>query len=97
MPDWFLKFMLFVFAVHFLGFAWLAARRRRLTSTLAASTFFLLFLAITIRLWRPESHLLGIRTYWYLRIPAWGMALASLTLSWRQHRRKGHEKSLTKK
>ena len=83
--------MLYVFAVHCLVFAWLAAKRRRLSLALAAGAFFLLFLAIEVRLWLPESHLLGIRAYWYLRIPAWGMALTGLSLSWRQRRKKEPE------
>ena len=88
--------MSFVFAIHFLVFAGLAVKRRRLALALAAGAFFLLFLAIEVRLWLPESHLLGIRAYWYLRIPAWGLALAGLTLSWRQRREKGHERDLMK-
>ncbi len=97
MPDWFWTFMLFVFAIHFLVFAWVAIKRRRLSSALAAGAFFLLFLAIEVRLWLPESYLLGIHSYWYLRIPAWGLALAGLTLGWRQRRKKGYEESLKNK
>ncbi|MCD6431040.1 MAG: hypothetical protein J7L57_07470 [Deltaproteobacteria bacterium] len=88
--------MLFVFAIHFLLFAWLAVKRKQPSSALAAGTFFLLFFAIEIRLWQPESYLLGIHSYWFLRIPAWGLALAGISLGWRQRRRKDHEKSLTK-
>ena len=88
MPDWFWIFMSFVFAIHFLVFAGLAIKRRRLTLALAAGAFFLLFLAIEVRLWLPETSLWGIRVSWYLRIPAWVLALAGLTLSWRQRRKK---------
>ncbi len=94
MPDWFLIFMSFVFAIHFLVFAGLAVKQRRLALALAAGAFFLLFLAIEVRLWRPESHLWGIRAYWYLRIPAWILALVGLALSWRQRRGKGHENQI---
>ena len=83
--------MLFVFAIHFLVFTWIAVKQRQLSSALAAGAFFLLFLAVEVRLWLPESHLLGIRAYWYLRIPAWGMALTGLSLSWRQRRKKEPE------
>ncbi|MEA1923345.1 MAG: hypothetical protein U9N63_11900 [Pseudomonadota bacterium] len=88
MSDWFLKFMLLVFAVHFLVFTWLAVKRRRLSSAFAAGAFFLLFLAIGVRLRLPESCLLGIRAYWFLRIPAWGLALAGISLGWHQRKRK---------
>lgn len=79
--------MLFVFAIHFLVFAWLAIKRKRLASALAATAFLLLFLAIEVRLWLPESYLLGIHSYWFLRIPAWILALAGLSLGWRQRKR----------
>jgi uncharacterized membrane protein YhaH (DUF805 family) len=91
MPDWFWTFMLFVFAIHFLVFAWIAIKHRRLASALAAGAFFLLFLAIEVRLWLPESHLLGIHSYWFLRIPAWILALAGLSLAWCQRRQKNQE------
>ena len=88
MPNEFLKFMLFVFALHFLVFTWLAVKRKRLSSALAAGAFFLLFLAIGVRLRLPESYFLGIHSYWFLRIPAWGLALAGLSLGWRQRKNK---------
>ncbi|MBN2809921.1 MAG: hypothetical protein JXR80_10555 [Deltaproteobacteria bacterium] len=88
MPDWFWTCMLYVFAAHFLVFTGLAVKRKRLASALAAGAFLLLFLAIGLRLWQPESSLFGIRTYWYLRIPAWILAVAGISLSWRQRRRK---------
>ena len=78
--------MLFVFAIHFLVFTWLVIKHKRIASALAAGAFFLLFLAIGIRLWLPESYLLGIHSYWFLRIPAWGLALAGLSLSWRERK-----------
>ncbi len=83
--------MLFVFAIHFLVFAWMAVKRRRLASTFAAGAFFLLFLAIAVRLWLPESYLLGIRAYWFLRIPAWILALAGLSSAWHQRQQKNQE------
>ncbi len=89
--------MLFVFAIHFLVFTWLALKQKRLSSALAAGAFFLLFLAIEVRLWLPESYLLGVHSYWYLRIPAWILALAGLSLGWRQRREKGHKKKSHKK
>lgn len=87
MPDWFWKVMLVVFALHCLVFTILALKRRRLASALAAGAFFLLFLAISVRLWLPESQIMGIKASWYLRIPAWGLAIAGLTVGWRQRRR----------
>ena len=92
MPDWFWKFMLFVFAIHFLIFAWLAIRRRRLASALAAGAFLLLFLSISARLWLPESRIMGVKAYWFLRIPAWVLALSGITVGWRQRRKKGLDK-----
>ncbi len=87
MPDWFWKIMLFVFAIHCLVFTGLALNRRRLASALAAGAFLLLFLAISVRLWLPESQIIGIKTSWYLRIPAWCLAIAGLTVGWRQRQR----------
>ena len=80
--------MLYVFAIHFLVFTWLAVKRKRLASALAAGAFFLLFLAIGVRLRLPESYLMGIHSYWFLRIPAWGLAVAGLSLGWRQRKNK---------
>ncbi|MCD6533961.1 MAG: hypothetical protein J7L25_07785 [Deltaproteobacteria bacterium] len=88
MPIWFWTFMLYVFAIHFLVFTWLAVKRKRLASALAAGAFFLLFLAIGVRLRLPESYLMGIHSYWFLRIPAWGLAVAGLSLGWRQRKNK---------
>ena len=88
MPDWFWKVMLVVFALHCLVFTVLAMKRRRLASGLAAGAFSLLFLAISVRLWLPESQIMGIKASWYLRIPAWGLAIAGLTIGWRQRRKK---------
>ncbi len=86
MPDWFWEIMLFVFAIHCLIFTILALKHRRLASALAAGAFFLLFLAISVRLWLPESEISGIKTSWYLRIPAWILAISGITSSWRQRR-----------
>ena len=92
MPDWFWKVMLVVFAVHCLVFTILALKRRRLASGLAAGAFILLFLAISVRLWLPESQIMGIKSSWYLRIPAWCLAIAGLTIGWKQRRRKKGER-----
>jgi len=88
MPDWFWKVMLVVFALHCLVFTILALKRRRLASALAAGAFLLLFLAISVRLWLPESEILGIKASWFLRIPAWVLAIAGIAIGWRQRRRK---------
>ena len=87
MPDWFWKIMLFVFAVHCLIFTWLAVKQKRLASALAAGAFLLLFFSIAIRIWLPESCIMGVHSYWLPRIPAWILALAGITLSWRRRKR----------
>ena len=86
MPEWFWQIMLWVFAVHCLVFTWLAIRRRRLASALAAGAFLLLFFSIAARLWLPDYEILHIRLLWLFRIPAWVLALAGITLGWRQRR-----------
>ena len=95
MPEWFWQIMLWVFAVHCLVFTWLAIRRRRLASALAAGAFLLLFFSIAARLWLPDYEILHIRLLWLFRIPAWVLALAGITLGWRQRRqaRSASEKS----
>ncbi len=86
MPDWFWEIMLFVFAIHCLIFTILAMKRRRLASALAAGAFFLLFIAISIRVWLPESRIMGISTSWYFRIPAWILAISGISIGYRQRR-----------
>ena len=86
MPEWFWQIMLWVFAVHCLVFTGLAIRRRRLASALAAGAFLLLFFSIAARLWLPDYEVLHIRLLWLFRIPAWVLALAGITLGWRQRR-----------
>ncbi len=86
MPTWFWQIMLAVFAVHFLAFAWLACKRRRLASALAAGAFLLLFFSIAARLWLPDCRILDIRLLWLLRIPAWILALTGIIVGWRQRR-----------
>ena len=86
MPTWFWQIMLAVFAVHFLVFAVLALKRRRLASALAAGAFLLLFFSIAARLWLPDYRIFDIRLLWLLRIPAWILALAGITVGWRQRR-----------
>ncbi len=86
MPEWFWQIMLWVFAVHCLVFTWLAIRRRRLASALAAGAFLLLFFSIAARLWLPDYEVLHVRLLWLFRIPAWVLALAGITLGWRQRR-----------
>lgn len=85
--DLFLKIMLAVFAVHFLVFTGLWWRRRRLPLALAAGAFLLLEVALLIRLRLPESYILGIHSYWFARIPAWGLAISGIICSRRQRRK----------
>jgi len=84
MPLWFWQLMLWVFAIHCLVFTYLAIRRRRLASALAAGAFLLLFFSIAARIWLPNYEVCHIRLLWFFRIPAWLLALAGLTLGWRQ-------------
>ncbi|HDS16842.1 MAG TPA: hypothetical protein ENN66_09615 [Proteobacteria bacterium] len=88
MPDWLLKSILLVFMIHSLVFAGLWHRRRKLALLLAAGAFFLLMLAMGLRLRWPESRLLGIRAHWFLRVPAWGLAVCGLAMGYRERRRK---------
>lgn len=79
--------MLLVFAVHFLVFAALWWRRRRLALALAAGAFLLLVVALIIRLKLPDSYIFGIHSYWFARVPAWGLGIGGIIWSRRQRRK----------
>ena len=79
MPDSLLLAIFIVFVVHFIVFLRLSLLRRKLQHILAATSFFLLMMFSSLRLWAPRVMLHGYPVYMYFRVSAW--CTSALTLA----------------
>ncbi len=78
MPEILVKFLILVFIVHFIAFAWLAYKRREKRYVLVSTTFLLLIGSFSSRLWFHNVRVFSIPLHWALRISAWGFALVAV-------------------
>lgn len=81
-----LAFLLAVFLVHLIIFAWRTWRGRGLGDAVTSLTFLLLCLSFALRWQRPEWHVASFPVYTALRYLAWGTLTWRLLLWLHQHR-----------
>jgi hypothetical protein len=84
MPHWLVVALLIVFAIHCVVFASLFLLRKDKYFVLVSLTFFLLVVSYSLRIWFETWQLAGLKAFFLLRVMAWAMALASISIAIRR-------------
>ena len=79
MSDLLLLAIFIIFGVHFIFFLCLSLLRKKLQHMLATTSFLLLMMFSSLRLWEPRLMFHGHPAYMYFRVSAW--CTSALTLA----------------
>ncbi len=80
MPDWLVAGLIVLFGVHLIAFGVLAIKRKERYHIFTCTTFALLVITFSLRLWLPNAQVNGFQLYWVFRVAAWISALVSITM-----------------
>jgi hypothetical protein len=84
MPEWLILSLLVVFVIHLALFVRLALKKKEGYYWLVSTTFFLLVLSFSSRLWFESIIIFGIPVYWFPRIAAWMCTAVAVTFAIRR-------------
>ncbi len=81
MPEWLVLILLVVFVIHFVVFIRVALKKKERYYWLVSTTFFLLVLSFSSRLWFERIEIAGVPAYWMPRVAAWACTAFAIYLA----------------